>query len=146
MSRNIPIVMQKIKDEMQALKSFQELSGGQLVTDAASTVWQGEIDRTQPIGTYSLLAAFEATFTRTDGVNKPPLVDFAFLITPQVNNRIQYLHGNVIATGANSVTYRISIDNLMWWPFGSSNTGNIKIDVSAYSPVTGYLDIERVYS
>ena len=146
MSRNIPLAIKNIKNEMQALKGFQELSGGQLITEAASAVWQGEIDRTQPIGTFSILAAFEATFTRTDGANKPPLVDFAFLITPQIDDKVQYLHGNVIATGENSVTFRITIDALGWWPFGSSNTGNIEINISAYSPVAGYLDIERVYS
>lgn len=146
MAINVPLYLKRIENEIKALKAFQELSGGQLSNEAVSATWQGVIDKRNPIGVYSILAAFEATFIRTDGVNKPPLVDFGFLITPQVLDKINYLHGNVVKNGTNSVTYRISIDNLMWWPFGSDKTGTIKIDVSVYSPVPGLLSIERVYS
>ncbi len=145
MAMNIPIVISRIKNEIQALKSFQELSGGQLNNKAASATWQGVIDRSQPIGMYSILAAFEMTFTRTDGINKPPLVDFAFFITPQDTDAIMNLYGNVVANGVNSVVYRITIPSLTWWPFDTT-TGTITISGEAYSPVPGNLYIERVYS
>ena len=145
MSIHTPEFTEKLKDELQALKVYQDLSAGQLAGEAASAVWEGTIDSTNPIGLYSILAAFEATFIRTDGVNKPPLVDFAFLISPQIPDKREYLVGNVIATGSNSVTYRICIENLMWWPYETS-TGTIKVNVSAYSTVPGNLSIERVYS
>ena len=145
MDSGIVKTIKSIKNEIQALKAFQNLSAGQLAGETATAVWEGEIDRTQPIGTYSILAAFEMTFIRSDGVEKPPLIDFAFLITPQIPDRRMYLYGNIISTGVNSVTYRITIANLMWWPF-DSNTGTIRIEGAAYSPVPGNLTIERVYS
>ena len=145
MDSGIVKTIKSIKNEIQALKAFQNLSAGQLAGETSTAVWEGEIDRTQPIGTYSILAAFEMTFIRSDGVEKPPLVDFAFLITPQIPDRRMYLYGNIISTGVNSVTYRITIANLMWWPFDSS-TGTIRIEGAAYSPVPGNLTIERVYS
>ncbi|MBQ1373214.1 hypothetical protein IIY66_00205 [Candidatus Saccharibacteria bacterium] len=145
MSRNIPQDIRKIKEELKALKSFQELPAGQLATRAATATWQGVIDKTNPIGVYSILAAFEMTFVRTDGIRKPPLVDFAFLISPQIPNRRNYLRGNIVATGVNSVTYRITIANLVWWPYDTS-TGTITIDGAAYSSVPGALSIERVFS
>lgn len=145
MSFDISNEIKEIKNEIEALKSYQVLSAGQLAQEAASAVWEGEIDRSQPIGIFSILAAFEMTFTRTDGVQKPPLVDFAFLITPEIPDKRMYLFGNVIATGTNSVTYRITIENLMWWPFEDSK-GILKVEGAAYSPVPGNLSIERVYS
>lgn len=145
MARNIPQDVRKFKNEMQALKSFQELPAGQLATNAVTATWRGTIDRTNPIGVYSILAAFEMSFIRTDGIRKPPLVDFAFLVSPQIPDRRRYLRGNIIATGVNSVTYRITIANLMWWPY-DTDTGTITINGAAYSSVPGTLSIERVYS
>lgn len=145
MGRSVPQLIRKLKTELQALKGYQELSAGQLNTTAASATWQGTVDRSNPIGLFSILAAWEAEFIRTDGVNKPPLVDFAFLISPQIPDKRGYLFGDVIATGTNSVKYRITIENIMWWPYDTS-TGTITVDVSAYSSVPGTLTIERVYS
>lgn len=136
--------VKKIQDEIQSLKVIQPINGGALTKHAAQQEWQGTLDRNNPISQYSLLAAFEVTYTRTDGVIKPPLVQFAYLLDPDGED-LTDTGGSIISIGESSVTFRISI-YYIWWPFGQSTTGNVKLTCSAYSPVPGYMTLKRVYS
>ena len=72
------VKLQKIEDELKALKVIQPLNGGALTKDGATATWSGTFDKNNPISDFSLLAAFRATYTRTDGIDKPPLVRLAF--------------------------------------------------------------------
>ena len=139
--------IQKLRNEIQALKVVQPINGGALTKHSINAAWEGIIDKNSPISRYSCLAAFVATFERRDGIVKTPLVQFAYSLTPDYTI---YDHSRsysaIISASDDSVSYKIVLsDN--WWPFGDDQTtGNLKIDVSAYSLVDGVLTIERVYS
>lgn len=136
----------KYRGEIQALKTAQPINGGSLTEHAVTATWEGTIDKDAPISSYSLLAAFKATFTRSDGVLLPPLVQFAFSTNPSTTDSDGECGAAVEGFGENSVSYRIILDNY-WWPFSSSQTtGSVRITCSAYSPVPGALTLERVYS
>lgn len=139
--------VKKLKDEIQALKVAQPINGGALTRHSVTASWQGTIDKNAPISPYSCLAAFVATFERRDGVAKPPLVQFAYSLSPDYTN---YDHSRsysaIISASQDSVSYKIVLSD-KWWPFDNSQTtGNLEITVSAYSLVDGVLSIERVYS
>lgn len=137
------VKLQKIEDELKALKVIQPLNGGALTKDGATATWSGVFDKNNPISDFSLLAAFRATYTRTDGIDKPPLVQFSFSISPDGND---FGSGGMVFTmGTNSVSYRICLFNT-WWPFGAATTGSATLTCTAYSTVPGTLILERVYS
>lgn len=134
--------VQKMKDEIQALKVAQPINGGALTKHSANASWTGIIDKDSPISRFSLLAAFIMRFERRDGIVKTPLVQFAFSLSPNDS-----AYGAVIATSSDSVSYKISLpDN--WWPpeESESSTVQLTIEGKAYSPVEGVLTIERIYS
>ena len=135
--------LQKLEDELRALKVVQPLNGGALTKDGASVTLTFELDKNAPISKYSLLAAFKATYTRTDGIDKPPLVQFSYVISP--DNDYSGTGGLVFSMDDNSVSYKICLFD-DWWPFGSSTTGTISLNCTAYSTVPGDLTLERVYS
>lgn len=138
--------LKKYQNEIRALKAVQPINGGSLTQHALTATWEGDINKNQPISQYSLLAAFKATFTRTDGVNIPPLVQFAFNTSPSTSESIDECGGVVISFTDNSISYKILL-NTVWWPFSSSQTvGHAIITCKAYSPIAGTLTIERVYS
>ena len=139
-------VIKKYQNEIRSLKAVQPINGGSLTQHAVTAIWEGDIDKNNPISQYSLLAAFRATFTRTDGVNMPPLVQFSFDTSPSTSDSIIESGGVVVSFTDNSISYKILLNN-WWWPFDSSQTvGRVKITCEAYSPVAGTLTIERVYS
>lgn len=138
--------IKKYQNEIRSLKTVQPINGGSLTQHAVTATWEGNIDKNSPISSYSLLAAFKATFTRTDGVNIPPLVQFAFSTEPSTSDSNDECGAAVDSFGDNSVDYRIALFNF-WWPFDPSQTvGRVKITCSAYSPVAGTLTLERIYS
>lgn len=133
--------VQKLKDEIQALKVVQPINGGALSRHAATATWEGTIDFNNPISPYSMLAAFVMTYERNDGINKTPLVQFAFSM-----NYEDTTYEAVVGITSDSVSYKLVLpDN--WRPDGySGDTINLRITGYAYSPVTGDLNIVRVYS
>lgn len=136
-----------LRNEIEALKAVQPLNGGALTRHSATASWEGVIDKNSPISPYSMLAAFEATFTRGDGVTKTPFVQFSYSLDPDINN---YSHSRsyaaVISAINDSVKYKIVL-NQRWWPFDEEQTtGNVKLTIYAYSPVEGDIQVERVYS
>lgn len=136
-----------LENEIKSLKAVQPLNGGALTKHSATSSWQGTIDKTAPISQYSMLAAFEVTFHRNDGVTKTPFVQFAYELSPDMNT---YSHsrssGAIISAIDDSVTYKIVL-NHNWWPFSDTQTtGAVKLTAYAYSPIEGYVDIRRVYS
>lgn len=138
--------LKKYQNEIRDLKAVQPINGGSLTQHALTATWEGNINKNQPISQYSLLAAFKATFTRTDGVNIPPLVQFAFNTSPSTSESNGECGAVVTSFTDNSISYRIILYNY-WWPFSSSQTvGHVIITCKAYSPVAGTLTLERVYS
>lgn len=136
-----------LENEIKALKAVQPLNGGALTKHSATATWEGTIDKNSPISPYSMLAAFEVTFYREDGVTKTPFVQFAYTLSPDMNS---YSHsrssGAIISASNDTVTYKIVL-YYSWWPFpGSQTTGDLKLTVNAYSTVEGYVEIKRVYS
>ena len=139
--------IQKLKNEVQALKVVQPINGGALTRHSTAATWQGTIDKNAPISRYSCLAAFVATFERQDGIVKVPLVQFAYKLTPDhANDHHSRSYSAIISATGDSVSYKIVLsDN--WWPFNENeSTGTLKITINAYSMVDGVLTIERVYS
>lgn len=139
--------IKKLQDEIKALKVVQPINGGALTRHSVTTSWQGVIDKNAPISQYSMLAAFVATYTRNDGVVKPPLVQFAYSLDP---DHTTYDHSRsmsaIISATQDSVSYKIVLD-YSWWPFDpGQSTGTLKLTVNAYSLVDGTLTVERVYS
>lgn len=138
--------LKKYQNEIRALKAVQPINGGSLTQHALTATWTGDINKNQPISQYSLLAAFKATFTRTDGVNIPPLVQFAFNTSPSTSESVGECGAVVTSFTDNSISYRIILYSY-WWPFSSSQSvGRVTITCKAYSPVAGTLTLERVYS
>lgn len=136
-----------LENEIKALKAVQPLNGGALTKHSANATWEGSIDKNNPISPYSMLAAFEVTFYRDDGITKNPFVQFAYTLSPDMNT---YSHsrssGAIISAVNGNVTYKIVL-NYNWWPFPSSQTtGDLKLISHAYSSVDGYVEIRRVYS
>lgn len=64
-----------IRNELRAQKASNKIVSGALITppEIPEATWSGKVDITQIQNPPTFLAAF----TRTDGVDAPPLVDFA---------------------------------------------------------------------
>ena len=137
--------VKKMFDEVKALKQAQPLNGGDLTQHSITRTWTGQIDFNNPISIYSLLAAFRATYTRTDGVNKPPLAQFSYSLSPDSSDS-QGSGGGVYSFGDNSVSYRICLLRSWWHWTDTSTPKTVTLTCSVYSPVPGNLTIERVYS
>ena len=136
--------LQKIQDEINSLKVVQPLNGGALTKYPATATWTGIIDKNAPISEESMLAAFIATFERSDGELKAPLVQFYYFLTPGYTNNAR-TYDATVAIGLDNVSHKIILRQ-DWWPFGDSTTGTVTLTVSALSLVEGNITIERVYS
>ena len=139
--------VKKLQDEIKSLKVVQPINGGALTRHSVTATWQGTIDKNAPISPYSCLAAFVATFERSDGIVKVPLVQFAYTLEPDLFSDHHSLSYSAIISASNdSVSYKIVLGD-GWWPFGDGQTtGTLKLTVNAYSLVDGNLTVERVYS
>lgn len=147
---NVSGRLQSLQNEIQALKMTQPLNGGALSKHSVVATWEGVIDKNTPISQYSILAAFEATFERSDGEVKTPLVQFAYSLDPgyTISGHITYTYSSsyVSAINDDSVVYKVVLTH-QWWPFDEDQTtGNVKLTVYALSPVEGNLTLQRVYS
>lgn len=141
---NVSQSIKNMNNEVRSLKVVQPINGGALTQHAVSISYEGEVDMDNPISTYSLLAAFEVTFTRTDGINKPPLVQFGFSVTPDDQSG-EMPNGTIIELAENYAVFKICLP-YFWWPFEEETIGTISLECQAYSPVPGEISIERVYS
>lgn len=152
-------LIQKIKNELQALKVASPLSIGALAfpSSTPSQTYAGTIDTSLQ---QLVIARFQATFTRSDSGTFPPYVDFGFSasvsptqqqslaeqgVTLSGNDLTAYedafINGYVSATTTNSVTFTIDVKNAVQ-PYGSPNK-TLSLSVSAYSTVAGTLTLTR---
>lgn len=133
-----------LENEIKALKAVQPLNGGALTKHSATAVWEGIIDKNNQVS-FSILAAFEVTFYRNDGIQKTPFVQFSYELDPDsYSHSLSY--GAIIKAGNDDVTYKLILDD-SWWPFPTQQTtGSLKITAYAYSMAEGYVEIKRVYS
>lgn len=168
MRENVQARIVAIRNEQRAQKKAVQLGYGQLVVpDPPRKTWSGAIDPSNPLNS-EYIAKFKARFTRTDGVNQPPLVDFSYtLAASRTNIDARRERGNIIAatdidallegghsgwvsTAANNYTeFSIVIrDSGSQGYFMTTTTGTsmVALSVTALSPVPGILTIERVYS
>ena len=148
----------KLMNEVKALKSTALFSGEHVPVYEARGTWEGEIDGSEAIDRV-VPAVFEMTFTRTDGVKKTPLVDFAFEVEPGVEEGMyeSFLTGAITKSTDDSVTFQVILTRDNYGHFSRAYdestysfyiVGHVhfKLTGAAYSIVPGKLDIKRVYS
>lgn len=154
-----------LRNKLHAYKVSNPLNYGALThpESTPSSSISGVVHDFQPIMDGMLFARFLARFTRTDGVNLTPYVDFAFDYTVTPNLRQQYealgnsisgrdveawyercFTGHIIETGSNYVVYAVDVNNY-WYTMTSDYQATVTINVEAISPVEGELRLERVY-
>lgn len=134
--------MKKLSDEIKALKQAQPINAGNLTQSAATESLTFTVETDQYWSGAKIRSIFEATYTRTDGESKPPLVQFAYSLDPDHTDTSSSA-GIPFAVGVDSVTYRIILAT-NWWPFGSSTVGTATLTCTAYSTVAGELTLRRV--
>lgn len=153
-----------LRNKLHAYKVTSPLNYGALTQPEStpSSAISGVIDEYQPIMDNVLFARFLARFTRTDGINLTPYVDFVFDYTVSPNFRQQHsalgysvsgrdveawyefcFTGHIIETGSNYVVYAIDINNF-WYTLTNDARANVALNVQALSPVEGTLTMERV--
>lgn len=149
----------KIENELKALKQTTPVSVGalQFPESAPLQTYTGSIDTSSQ---NYVIARIEATFTRSDGLQITPMVDFAFDIgvSPTYQQYMQSINvtitGNdpnvmtefyVVAyeasTGFDSVTYYIDVLNAIA-PYAGA-TAILTTTVQAVSTVAGTLTLTR---
>lgn len=153
-----------IENELQAQKVATELNYGQLTLPSATPTasWSGAV--TNNGGNTNFAALWVLTFTRTDGVEKAPLVDFCWdfslgkwnyqdlidgtSITAvtgpdrRADDEVKWQEG-VYGVGANFVKWYVGI-NASTWFYMSSNGTTVSLTTEAVSMVPGTLTIARV--
>ena len=153
MRRSIEQRIVDLRNEVRALKATAIFSGENVPVYENRVEWSGEIDGSEAMEGM-VVAAFEMKFTRTDGIKKTPLVDFAFDTNP-ITKSVDL--GCVIKCTDDSVNYHIVFDSnsfdafIRRWDNGSSQyyiDGHLHLIITgaAYSIVPGTLSIDRVYS
>ena len=148
-----------LENELKALKQTAPVSMGALrfPASAPTATYTGSIDTSSQ---NYVVARIEATFTRSDGLQVAPLVDFAFDISvsptyqeymasinvvisgddPNVQEEF-YVTSYEASTGNDSVTYNIDVLNAIAPYAGSAAT--ITTTVQAISTVEGTLTLTR---
>lgn len=156
----VQTLVRKIKNELNALKVATPLNLGQLIfTDQTPSASYTGSFNTQ--SSSYVAARFAATFTRTDGVLLPPLVDFAYnySVNPtyteyMAGNGITitgndpnvaaefYVRGYEYSASGSSVIFYIDILNAIAPYSGAS--ASVSVNVSALSTVEGTLTLTRL--
>ncbi len=148
-----------MESELKALKQTMPISVGALrfPDTAPSASYTGTIDTTSQD---YVIARLEATFTRSDGKQIAPMVDFAYDISisptytqymapqgvtitgndPNVMAEF-YIRGYENATGNDSVTFNVDVLNAIAPYAGASAT--ITVTVQALSTLEGTLTLTR---
>lgn len=148
-----------MENELRALKQTAPMAIGMLqYPDTNPTAsYSGTVDTT---GAGTVLARIEATFTRSDGLQITPMVDFAFdfSVSPTyTENRLTiglqvtgddpncnvegYIAQYEAKTTQDSVTFNVDVLDVIA-PY-TSGTATIDLQVQAISPVAGTLTLMR---
>ncbi len=150
-----------IENEQRAQKVATKLNFGQLVLPDTipSQSYSGFVAETSN----DIAARFIATFTRTDQVQSPPLVDFPWEYSQALGQYQDQINGGVISNatgrdkkatdeynlsdgiyeiGSNYVSWFIEISSSSWF-FWSTNGSNVSLNVQAISLVPGTLTLTR---
>lgn len=165
MNNSVQARIVAIRNKLRAQKVSSELNYGSLTrpdsTPSASI--SSVIKPTDNILERSLYALFLARFTRTDGINLTPYVDFAFdyQFDPNMQEQVAglgstitgrdveawygvCLNGHIIETGSNYVVFAIDINN-KWYALTDDGSATLELEVQAISPVAGSLTLERYH-
>lgn len=165
-SDNVTKQLVAIRNEQRAQKVASTLNYGALVkpNTAPTQSWNGNVSNR--LDGNDVNSRWVATFTRTDGVNKAPFVDFAWVYTldkyqyddmiavgsyTSVSGRDKHatdelkLRDGLFEVGQNYVKWKIDIpgNNGSWFYVSSDGTG-VHLTVQAISMVPGTLTLERV--
>lgn len=164
---NITKRLVAIRNEQRAQKVASPLNYGSLVRPSTTPTqsWSGNVGNRIDAAT-GMTARWVATFTRTDGVNRTPLVDF-----PWIRTLDKYYYDDYIAIGSyTSVTgrdkhaidelsfsdglYEIGSNYVKWkidiagnngtWFYQSSDGTGVHLTVQAVSMVSGTLTLARI--
>ena len=153
-----------IRNEIQAQKTAQELAYSQLLmpenTPSATysgTITSGAEER------YDTMARVRARFTRSDGVDEPPFVNFPFSLTfiPSYKDFVaqwgeqvtgddvdfadeQCYIGYVAGTGSNYVDFYIDIPTEIVMTFAPFTSLDFTVTVEAVANVAGTLSMTRL--
>lgn len=160
---NVTKQLLSIQHEQRAQKVATPLNYGQLKNTGASPTqtWSGAV--TNNYG-HDPRARWIATFTRSDNVNQPPFVDFAWDYTlaltyyqdliasgsvisvtgrdKQATDQINFLESPQ-EIGSNYVKWAITIPADGFWGYWSSDGTTVTLTVQAISMVPGTLTLVR---
>lgn len=163
-SDNVTRRLLAIQNEQRAQKVATSLNYGQLQlpNETPQASWSGQVRNLINMA-QGVNARWVATFTRTDGVDSPPLVSF-----PYEFNLARYFYDDLIASGeitgasgrdrrandeynffdsllevgSNYVKWKIEISG-QWFYWASDGT-TVNLYIQAVSMVPGTLTLERV--
>lgn len=148
-----------LEQEVRALKSYFAPVLGQLryPNSAPTQSYHGTIDTSSQ---NLIIAKFEATFTRDDGLTESPLVDFSYSahVSPTYADYLAsigvtmtgndltayedfYINGYTSSVGPGTITFVVEVQNAVA-PWGNANK-NFDLDVQAVSTVKGSLTLTR---
>jgi len=154
----------KIRNEQRAQKAVSKFSYSSIVKPETipTKTWSGNVaNQVNPTG---VSARWVLTFTRTDGKDKVPMVDFPWNVVLGKGHYEDYLTAGIYTSvsgrdkhaydifsftegvyeiGSNYIKWRIDISGDRWY-YQSSNGTTVNLTVQAISVVEGELTIERV--
>lgn len=153
-----------IEDELRAQKSAGPFNGGALNVPSMSPeqTWSGFVSNSNN----QVTARWVATFTRSDGIDEPPMVDFAWdfsLGKTYYQDMVDDPAGYATSVsgrdkraideskfidypqevGPNFVKWSVDINPDQWWYYSASGT-TVNLTVQAISTVIGTLALVRV--
>lgn len=133
--------VKQLSNEVKSLKSAQPINVGNLTQSAETESLTFTVQSDYYWSGAKIKCIFEATYTRSDGIEKPPLVQFAYSLNPDDIHHNSSA-GIPISVGTDSVTYRIILST-NWWPF-IGTVGTSTLTCVAYSTVPGTLTLARI--
>ena len=159
---NVQTQINRIQNELKALKATSPLNIGALeFPDHAPTASYSGTMADVGISADYVVASFEATFTRSDGVPNTPFVDFAFNVElhpnyveemaeqgvaitgndPNAENGDPFVHGQISESGSNYVKFLIEVVSGAFTY--AHQTATVALTVQALSTVEGTLTLTR---
>lgn len=157
-----------IDNEQRAQKVAHALNYGSLASsESASTAqWSGNVSNAVSANDSNVNARWIATFTRTDGIERTLMVDFAWdyrlgryryddaIASGQIasasgrdlhaTDEVAWNEG-LYSVGKNSVSWKIEIVGAqMSWYYGATDGTTVNLTVQAISPVPGTITLTRV--
>lgn len=165
---NVEARLVAIDNEQRAQKVAHALNYGSLASsEAASTAqWSGNVGNAVSATDSNVIARWVATFTRTDGIERTPMVDFAYDYVlgryivddamaggsySSITARDRHSddegawNDGLWVVGENSVSWKIEIVGAHGnWFYQNSDGTSVNLAVQAISPVPGTLTLARV--